>query len=172
MVSLMKVNKPTGKSNNDDEKTIPCPACKSELLRVRGIKVNDTLIALYDDIGVVYQCTNPECEKYYLTKNSSLVEVTKLELLKMQNEITNLMQTQEKASQAAMYPTAYEQAVKAELGRSLSRILWTLTIKTKHHRDYTVEELYEACKALGFNPLDVDNDLIPIVLTWLKEHKD
>jgi hypothetical protein len=152
--------------------SVVCPVCSAELLPTLSIKVNDTAITLYEDMGEVYQCTAPECNLYFLKMNGKLEQVTKLEILRMQREITELLETERKAVRAEVFPMAMASAEKSELGRALSRLLWTFTTENVLHRAYTIEELYKACTSLGVNPSDVDNDMIPIVMTWLKENLD
>ena len=160
------------KKSSGSSNTEVCPVCKSELLPVLSIKVNDTAITLYEDMGEVYQCTAPECGLYFLRVNSKLEQVTKLEILRMQRELTELLETERRAVRAEVYPMAMESAERAEMGRALSRLLWTFTTEKVLHRAYTIEELYKACTSLGVNPSDVDNNMIPIVMTWLKENLD
>lgn len=166
MVVLMKVNKVS------DDGDMVCPVCGAELLPIRSIRVNSTMITLSEDIGDVYQCTAPECSLYFLKVDSKLEQVTKIEILRLQKEITDLLETERKAARAEIYPTAMEAAEKSEMGRALSRLLWTFTTENIFHRAYTIDELYKACTLLGVNPSDVDNDMIPIVMTWLKENLD
>jgi hypothetical protein len=160
------------KKSSGNSKDTTCPVCGAELLPTLSIKVNDTAVTLYEDMGEVYQCTAPECNLYFLKVNGKLEQVTKLEILRMQKEITELLEAERKAVRAEVFPMAMDSAEKSELGRSLSRLLWLLTTKNVFHRAYSIEELYEACSAMGVNPSDVDNDMIPCVLTWLQEHKD
>lgn len=160
------------KKSSDDSNNTVCPICGSELLPTLAIKVNDTSITLYEDMGKVYQCTAPECGLYFLRVNSKLEQVTKLEILRMQREITELLETERKAVRAEVFPMAMASAERSEIGKALSRLLWLLTTENVFHRAYTIEELYEACAAMGVNPSDVDNDMIPCIMTWLQEHKD
>lgn len=162
----MKVNKVS------DSSDMVCPVCGAELLPIRSIKVNNTMITLSEDIGDVYQCTAPECALYFLKVDSKLEQVTKIEILRLHKEITDLLETERKAARAEVYPTAMAAAERSEIGRALSRLLWLMTTENVFHRAYSIEELYEACAAMGVNPSDVDNDMIPCVLTWLKENKD
>jgi len=167
MVILMKMSKAS-----DDSKDMICPVCDAELLPIRSMKINSTMITLSEDIGEVYQCTAPECALYFLKVDSKLEQVTKIEILRLQSEITGLLETERKAARAEIYPTAMASAERSEIGRALSRLLWTFTTENVFHRAYSIEELYEACDAMGVNPSDVDNEMIPCVLTWLKENKD
>ena len=165
----MKMNK-VGNDNSSNEAV--CPVCGAELLPLLSIRINDTSVTLYEDIGEVYQCTAPECGLYFLRVNSKLEQVTKLEILRMQREITELLETERKAVRAEVFPMAMASAERSELGRSLSRLLWLMTVENVFHRAYSIEELYKACTAMGVNPSDVDNDMIPCVMTWLKENLD
>ena len=170
MVILMIVK--MNKKSNSNSKDEVCHVCSAELLPTLSIMVNGTAVTLYKEMGEVYQCTAPECDLYFLKVNSKLEQVTKLGILRMQREITELLETERKAVRAEVFPMAMASAERSELGRSLSRLLWLMTTENVFHRAYTIEELYEACNSLGVNPSDVDNDMIPVVMTWLKEHKD
>ncbi len=54
----------------------------------------------------------------------------------------------------------------------LSNGLVPLTTESKFHRAYTVKEILEASRALGFNPKHVQGNMIGFVLSWLKEYKN
>ena len=54
----------------------------------------------------------------------------------------------------------------------LSGVLYHLTTESRFHRGYEVEEILDACDALGFHPSEVGNARIPYVLSWLKENKE
>jgi len=60
---------------------------------------------------------------------------------------------------------------KYKKGEVLSDVLYHYTSKTSF-RAYTVDELLDACDALGFHPSRVDNSRIKFVLAWLKENKE
>ena len=164
---IVKMNK----KSNDTSSNEVCPVCGAELLPTVNIEINDTSIALYKELEV-YQCTAPDCELYFLKVNSKLEQFTKLEILGKQREITESLETERRAAHAELYPMAMESAERAEMGRALSRLLWSFTTENVYHRAYSIEELYKACTSLGVNPSDVDNDMIPIVMTWLKENLD
>ena len=56
-------------------------------------------------------------------------------------------------------------------GEVLSSVLYHLTTENPIHRAYEVEEILDACDALGFHPSNVSNRRIGFVLNWLKENK-
>lgn len=75
-----------------------------------------------------------------------------------------------------LVPSMEKKKMKARLkkykkGEILSGVLYHYTSKTPFYRAYTVDELLDACDALGYHPSNVDNARIPYVLSWLKENK-
>jgi hypothetical protein len=153
---------------------IVCPVCgtTAEVIKISSISIDGTPIILHEDVGEVYQCMNPECMSYLLKVNSKFEPITKRELLSRQKEITDLLSKEAEISKARLYPSGYITAMRAEMGESLSYVLYHLTSATEFHRAYTIEEVLEACNALGFNPRQVDNSRIKFVLGWLKENKE
>lgn len=165
---MVKMNK----SQNDE---VLCPVCSSsDVIRISTLAVDGVpAIMLHEDVGDVYQCQNPECLSYFLKVNDKFESITKLELLRRQKDITDLLAAEADVSRARLVPSVVEvELAKAEAGRLFSGVLYHLTSATIHHRAYTVEEIIEACKTIGFNPLDVDNRRIGFVLNWLREHKE
>lgn len=160
--------------SNDDIKTIVCPACgkTTEVTRVYSIPVNESPILLHDDVGEVYQCGHADCMAYLLKVRDKFEHVSKLVLLRRQKEISDLLTAEAEVARARLVPAVVETArAMAEAGRLLSSTLYTLTAGSIFRRAYTVEEIIEACAALGFNPSVVDNDTIPHVVAWLEENK-
>lgn len=169
---------------NDDKEVKPepfyplerivCPVCgiTSEIIRVGSISIDGTPIILHEDVGEIYQCMNLNCMSYLLKVDKKFEHITKFDLLKRQKEITDLLTSEAEIAKARLYPKGYLVAMKAEMGESLSYVLYHLTSATAFHRAYTVEEVLEACEALGFNPRQVDNSRIKFVLGWLREHKE
>ena len=159
--------------NPKDTKTIICPACgkTTEVTRVYTIPVNESHIVLHDDVGEVYECGHADCMAYLLKVRDKFEHISKLDLLKRQKEITDLLTAEAEVARARMYPKAMETAAMVEMAESLSTVLYHLTSENPYHRAYSVEEVFEACKTLGFNPSKVDNRRIGFVLGWLQEHK-
>lgn len=153
-----------------DSETIVCPVCDvtSEITRVDNIRINDTPLLLHDDVGEIYLCMNPDCREYLEKVNDEFKVIKKIELIRRQKEITDLLATEAEITKARLFPRLAE----IEAGKILSRVLYHLTSETMHHRAYSVAEVLEACKAIGFNPGDVDNRRISFVLTWLRDYKD
>ena len=159
--------------NNKPERIV-CPVCKetSEIIRVGSITVNDVPMLLHEDVGEVYQCMNPACLEYLIKVHDKYEPISRIELLRRQKEITDLLAAEAGVARARLYPKAAEIAIKAEMGGALSSLLYHYTSKTPYYRAYSVDELFEACTALGFNPSKVGNKQIGYILSWLKEYKD
>lgn len=166
----MKVNI----NKSSDAKTIICPACgkTSEITKVDRITIDTAPILLHDDVGEIYLCMNPECREYIEKVNEDFKGIKKIELIKRQKEITDLLAGEAEIAKARLAPRAVEAAIaKAEAGRILSSALYTLTAGSVFRRAYGVEEILEACAAVGLQPEAVDNSTIPLVVGWLEEHK-
>lgn len=172
MIMMIKMNNDNKDIKPEPLEKIVCPACNttSEIIRISSISIDGTPIMLHNDVGEVYQCMNPECMSYLLRVDNKFIPIEKLELLRRQKEITDLIYTESEISKARLQPKGYATAMRAELGASLSRTLYHLTSQTEFHRAYTVEEILKACESFGFNPSDVDNSRIKFVLSWLKEN--
>ncbi len=162
------------KNNNQEIERIICPVCKetSEIIRVSSITVDDVPMILHKDVGEIYQCMNPACLEYLVKVHGKYEPISRIEILKRQKEITDLLEAEAGISRARLFPREAEIAMRAERGRALSPLLYHYTSETPHYRAYSVDELLEACDALGFNPSDVGNRQIGFILTWLREHKD
>jgi len=160
-------------SKSNDVKTTVCPACgkTTEVVRIYSIPVNESPILLHDDIGEVYQCGHADCMAYLLKVRDKFEVITKLDLLKRQKEITDLLAAEAGIARARLYPKAMEAAVLVEMADVLSTVLYHLTSENPYHRAYSVDEILNACKAIGFNPSKVGNKQIGFVLGWLQEHK-
>jgi len=158
---------------SDDAKTIVCPLCgeTTEVTRVYSIPINESPVMLHDDVGEVYQCEHADCMAYLLRVRDKFEHITKFNLLKRQKEITDLLVAEAGVARARLYPNAMEAAAMAEMADVLSTVLYHLTSENPYHRAYSVEEILDACKTLGFNPSKVDNKRIGFVLGWLQEHK-
>jgi len=158
--------------NPKDTKTIVCPECgkTTEVTRVYTIPIDESPILLHDDVGEVYQCGHADCMTYMLMVRDKFVSISKFDLLKRQKEITDLLAAESGLARSRLYPRAMEAAVMAEVADVLSTVLYHLTSESPYHRAYSVEEILEACKTLGFNPSKVDNKRIGFVLGWLTEH--
>lgn len=159
----MKVNK----SNNTE--TIVCPKCgaTAEIIRISSITIDSTPILLHDAVGEIYQCMNPACLEYLEKVNDEFKVIEKTELFRRQKDITDLLTTEAEATKARLFPRVAE----FEAGRVLSGTLYTLTAGSDFRRAYSVEEIIEACKAVGLHPSAVDNATIPYVVAWLEENK-
>ena len=158
---------------SNDIKTIICPVCKktTEVVRIYSIPVDTSPMMLDDDIGEVYQCGHADCMAYLLRVNDAFEPISKFGLLKRQKEITDLLVAESDIARARLYPKAMEAAAMSEMGDVLSTVLYHLTSESPYHPAYTIEEVLDACKTLGFNPSKVDNKRIGFVLGWLQEHK-
>jgi hypothetical protein len=166
----MKINNPVANKNSIGD--ILCPVCKSsDVVSVASVTVNGTPLLLHAEIGEVWQCMNPECWSYFLKVNGEFKPIERMELLRRQKEITDLLVAEQEVSRARFYPRAMEVVVKAEMAEALSSLLYHLTAESQFHRSYGIEEIIEACDSLGFNPREVGSRRIGFVLTWLKENK-
>lgn len=166
----MKMNK----SKGNEIETIICPVCGyyTEAERLIELKVDSRITELHGDVGFIIQCVNPDCAEYLEKIDSDFKLITKMELIRRQLEITDFLTKEEELARARLVPTVVEaEIVKAEAGRILSPTLYTLTAKSIFRRAYTVDELLEACSALGLHPSTIDNATIPHVVAWLEEHK-
>lgn len=157
----------------NDIKTIICPLCEktTDVVRVYSIPINESPILLHDDVGEVYQCGHADCMAYLLLIRGEYKHISKFDLLKRQKEITDLLVAEAGIARARFYPRAMEAAVMVEMADVMSTVLYHLTSENPYHRAYSVEEVLEACKILGFNPSKVGNKQIGFVLGWLQEHK-
>lgn len=166
----MKVNI----NKSSDAKTIICPVCDktSEITIVDRITIDTTSILLHDAVGEIYLCMNPECNEYLEKVNEEFKGIKKIELIKRQKEITDLLAGEAEIAKARLVPAVVEAAIaKADVGRLLSSTLYTLTAGSDFRRAYSVEEILEACTATGLQPSAVDNSTIPFIVGWLEEHK-
>lgn len=166
----MKMNK----SNDTEIETITCPVCGfyTDVERLIELKIDSRVMELHEDVGFIIQCVNPECAEYLEKIDSDFKLITKIELIRRQLEITDLLAKEIGLARARLVPTVVEaEIVKAEAGRILSPTLYTLTAKSIFRRAYTVDELLEACSALGLHPSTIDNATIHLVVTWLEEYK-
>lgn len=164
----MKVNKLS------NTKTIVCPECgaTAEVIRISSITIDTAPLMLHNDVGEIYQCMNPVCMKYLEKVNDEFKVIKKIELIRRQKEITDLLAGEAELAKSRLAPRAVEVAIaKAEAGRILSSALYTLTAESVFRRAYSVEEILEACAAVGLHPEAVDNSTIPLVVGWLEEHK-
>ena len=168
----MKMN--NQKNNKTEIERIVCPVCKetSEIIRVSSITVNDVPMMLHEDVGEIYQCMNPDCLEYIVMVHGKYEHITRIEILRRQKEITDLLAAEAGVARAKLYPKAAAVAMRAEMGGVLSPLLYHNTSKTPYYRAYSVDELVEACTAIGFNPSTVGNRQIGFILNWLSEHKD
>ena len=156
------------KSNNNE---VLCPECgSSEVVIITDLSV-DALPAmrLHEAVGEVYQCQIPDCMSYFLKVKDKFEYISKFDLIKKQNAITVALAAEAEAARAMLVPSVVEAEIA---GRTLSPILYNLTVGDMYDRAYTVKELLDACKALGIHPSNVDNDSIVYVVSWLREHKD
>lgn len=169
---MIKMNK----SNNNAEpyeirETIICPVCKetSDIVKIDRISVDDEPIRLHKDVGDIWQCERAECMEYLIKVKDKYEPISRRKIIEEQEKITKFLAVE---AEVARVPSFVEAEIaKADAGRMLSFVLYHLTSETMHHRAYSVEEILEACKAIGFNPLDVDNRRIGFVLNWLRDHK-
>lgn len=164
----MKINNP---SNTE---TIVCPECgaTAEIIRISSITIDTVPLMLHNDVGEIYQCMNPTCMEYLEKVNDEFKVIKKIDLIRRQKEITDLLATESEIAKAKLYPKTVEAAIaKADVGKLLSSTLYTLTAESVFRRAYTVEEILEACAKIGLHPGDVDNSTIPYVVAWLEENK-
>jgi len=157
----------------NDARTIVCPVCDktTEIVMVYSVPVDGSFIMLHDDVGEVYQCGHADCMSYLLKVRDKFEHISKFDLLRRQKEITDLLAAEAGIARARLYPKAMEAAAMVEMADVLSTVLYHLTSENPYHRAYSVEEILDACKTLGFNPSKVGNKQIGFVLGWLQENK-
>ena len=160
-------------NNAKNNVSIVCPVCKktSDIVRIYSITVDSTPLMLHDEIGELYQCQNPECLSYLIKARDRFEPISKIELIRRQKEITDLLVAESEVARSRVYPKGMEAALKAEMAEALSGVLYHLSAESPYHRAYGIDEILEACEKLGFNPSKVDNRRIGFVLNWLKENK-
>ena len=168
---MIKMNK----SKGNKIETIKCPVCglDTEVERLIDLKVDSRITELHSDVGFIIQCVNPDCAEYLEKIDSDFKLITKMDLIKRQLEITDFLAKEDDIARARLVPSVVEaEIVKAEAGRALSPLLFHLTAdRPPVHRAYAVDEILEACRVIGFNPIEVGSRRIGFVLNWLKEHK-
>lgn len=168
----MKVSK----SKNEEIIKIVCPVCTitTEAEKITRIFIAGEETRLYDEVGKIYQCGNPECGEYLEKIDDEFRLIKKTELIERQTKITDYLAKEAELARARLIPAVVEaEIIKAEAGRALSPLLFHLTAdRPPVHRAYSVTEVLDACRAIGFNPLEVGSRRIGFVLNWLKEYKD
>jgi len=167
------------KSKDDDYKpkpyeigeTIVCPVCKktSDIIKIDFISIDDVKVRLHEDVGDIWRCMNFDCLEYLIKVNDKYEPISRDDIMDKQSNITKFLAAE---LEAARVPSVVEaELAKVEAGRALSGILYNLTVGDMFDRAYTIEELLEACKALGLHPSNVYNDSIVYVVSWLRERK-
>ena len=137
-----------------------CPVHDVDLYPAISIKYGNTNVAIPDELEI-FEC--PVGEELYIIKDYEPVPISK-------SEVYDLVSSYDKQKK---FMTPLEERIERlqKVGEYLSPGLFHLTKESKFHRAYTVDEIVEACDALGFPPKTVEGNMIGAVMSWLKKNK-
>jgi len=144
-----------------------CPVHGNILLPATSVLWNGMLVPIEQSLGI-YEC--PEGGEYYILVDNELKAINAIDIVKKQKEHTELVKSIGETSK--IFSPLEKEAERIEMvDRILSDALYPLTVEESFHRAYSVEEIIEACNALGFHPKKVKGRMIGFVQNWLFKNK-
>lgn len=132
-----------------------CPVCKrGRLIRIYTIRIGGETWTIFPELGCIYECDI--CGRYfrYNPDTKKFEEIPYLQLVREMREVIDFLKSS-----------------RYQLRQAISPELAPLTYPdpvTKEH--WSIEEVIEACRALGFDPAQVTSAHTPWIKSWLRKH--
>jgi len=144
-----------------------CPVHGGRLLPATSVLWNNILVPIDQSLGI-YEC--PSGGEYYILVDDELKSISPIDIVKKQKEHTELVKSISETSK--VFSPLEKEAERIEMiDRVLSDALYPLTVEESFHRAYSVEEIIQACNALGFHPKKVKGEMVGFVFDWLFKNK-